>query len=208
MKEFEEAVKDLLEAIAATGKRHLEKLLDEGRATVADAAWVCVDSGLWKAHHFFSPSVSDKRILEAAEAIKARLESTKNRTIELTPAEDSSGLYRVKWAEGLIKQLPEDHKGRNSWLLNYGEKTAEPVETVELKIYSLRHGLCGTQIVIRFYDAAGKQVFVRTRSGHVKYSAQLPFIDRFEVPGGYSFYTASVVGECCYTVERLKRQPT
>lgn len=39
---------------------------------VADAAWVCVDSGFWKAHHFFSPTVSDGRILEAAEAIKER----------------------------------------------------------------------------------------------------------------------------------------
>lgn len=24
------------------------------------------------------------------------------------------------WAESLIRQLPEDHDGRNSWLLNYG----------------------------------------------------------------------------------------
>lgn len=27
---------------------------------------------------------------------------------------------RTKWAEGLIRQLPEDHDGRNSWLLNHG----------------------------------------------------------------------------------------
>jgi hypothetical protein len=26
----------------------------------------------------------------------------------------------LKWAEGLILQLPEHHNGRNSWLLNYG----------------------------------------------------------------------------------------
>lgn len=25
-----------------------------------------------------------------------------------------------KWAEGLIRQLPEKHEGRNSWLLNFG----------------------------------------------------------------------------------------
>lgn len=39
--------------------------------------------------------------------------------IQLTPAEIQSGLDRVRWAEGLIRQLPETHEGRNSWLLNY-----------------------------------------------------------------------------------------
>lgn len=51
------------------------------------------------------------------------------RVIELTPAEIQSGLDRVKRAEGLIRQLPEDHDGRNSWLLNYAavyEMDAEP----------------------------------------------------------------------------------
>lgn len=37
-----------------------------------------------------------------------------------TKAETQSGLDRVKWAEGLILQLPPNHDGRNSWLLNYG----------------------------------------------------------------------------------------
>jgi hypothetical protein len=40
--------------------------------------------------------------------------------IALTPAEVQSGFSRVKWAQGLIEQLPADHDGRNSWLLNYG----------------------------------------------------------------------------------------
>ncbi len=40
--------------------------------------------------------------------------------IFLSPAECSSGQDRVKWAEGLIRQLPVEHDGRNSWLLNYG----------------------------------------------------------------------------------------
>lgn len=42
------------------------------------------------------------------------------RCIPLTVAELQSGLDRVRWAELLIRQLPEDHEGRNSWLLNYG----------------------------------------------------------------------------------------
>jgi hypothetical protein len=41
-------------------------------------------------------------------------------TISLTAAESASSMSRVKWAEGLILQLPEAHDGRNSWLLNYG----------------------------------------------------------------------------------------
>ena len=41
-------------------------------------------------------------------------------SIQLTPAEIQSGLDRVRFAELLIKQLPENHDGRNSWLLNYG----------------------------------------------------------------------------------------
>lgn len=40
--------------------------------------------------------------------------------IELSPIEIHSGHDRIKWAEGLIKQLPTYHEGRNSWLLNYG----------------------------------------------------------------------------------------
>jgi len=40
--------------------------------------------------------------------------------IKLTLAEVQSGHDRQKWAEGLILQLPRDHDGRNSWLLNFG----------------------------------------------------------------------------------------
>lgn len=34
------------------------------------------------------------------------------------------------WAEGLIRQLPKDHEGRNSWLLNHGESE----ESFEIKV--------------------------------------------------------------------------
>jgi len=46
--------------------------------------------------------------------------------ILLDPHEIQSGHTRVDWAEGLIRQLPEDHDGRNSWLLNYGKVDAKP----------------------------------------------------------------------------------
>jgi Lar family restriction alleviation protein len=38
----------------------------------------------------------------------------------LTPSEIQSGLDRQRRAEILIEQLPPDHDGRNSWLMNYG----------------------------------------------------------------------------------------
>lgn len=40
--------------------------------------------------------------------------------IQLTNTEISSGLDRVINAEALILQLPIEHDGRNTWLLNYG----------------------------------------------------------------------------------------
>jgi hypothetical protein len=49
------------------------------------------------------------------------IELTDEKINLLTKAEIESGLSRVQWAEALIKQLPEEHEGRNSWLLNYGK---------------------------------------------------------------------------------------
>lgn len=40
--------------------------------------------------------------------------------IKLNEAEIQSGYDRVSYAENLILQLPSDHDGRNTWLLNYG----------------------------------------------------------------------------------------
>ena len=49
---------------------------------------------------------------------------------ELTAHEKQSNTSRVKFAEGLIRQLPATHDGRNTWLLNYG--TSE--EAVDLRL--------------------------------------------------------------------------
>lgn len=48
------------------------------------------------------------------------MKSNKKSIIVKTKAEIQSGSDRQRWAEGLITQLPQDHEGRNSWLLNYG----------------------------------------------------------------------------------------
>ena len=58
-----------------------------------------------------------------------------NEAIYLSKAEIESGLSRVKWAELLIKQLPEEHEGRNSWLLNYGgEKWTQMIKAGVMKL--------------------------------------------------------------------------
>ena len=49
-----------------------------------------------------------------------------NTHIKLTKSEIQSDHNRQRWAEGLIEQLPADHDGRNSWLMNFG--TSEEAE--------------------------------------------------------------------------------
>lgn len=51
---------------------------------------------------------------------KRVINHTKRLPVKLTTVEIQSGFNRVRFAEGLILQLPEDHDGRNTWLLNYG----------------------------------------------------------------------------------------
>lgn len=41
-----------------------------------------------------------------------------------TPHETQSGYNRLKHATGLIMQLPTDHDGRNTWLMNYAERNS------------------------------------------------------------------------------------
>ena len=51
-------------------------------------------------------------------------------TIKLSKMEIQSNHNRVAQAENLIKQLPDDHDGRNSWLMNYGTSlTAQDIRT-------------------------------------------------------------------------------
>lgn len=58
-------------------------------------------------------------------------------SIQLTLAEIQSGLDRVKHAEGLIRQLPTNHDGRNTWLLNYG--VSDEAESIRAR-YAARTG--------------------------------------------------------------------
>ena len=45
-----------------------------------------------------------------------------NKCIILTRTERQGGLNRQRFAELLIEELPKDHSGRNTWLLNYGTR--------------------------------------------------------------------------------------
>ena len=54
--------------------------------------------------------------------------------IKLNKSEIQSHLLRTDWAEGLILQLPKDHEGRNSWLLNYVKKEEFINHLIEKKI--------------------------------------------------------------------------
>ena len=42
--------------------------------------------------------------------------------IHLTGAEEQSGYDRLTFVEDLVRQLPENHEGRNSWILNYSNR--------------------------------------------------------------------------------------
>lgn len=69
-------------------------------------------------------AIRDKASEALLKVIDAAYPDTSN-SIQLTSAEVQSGFDRVKWAEGLIRQLPESHEGRNSWLLNFGTEETE-----------------------------------------------------------------------------------
>lgn len=67
---------------------------------------------------FMREYFSEEIVWDIVDALKQ--EPVSNNYICLTKPEIQSGFTRVQWAEGLIKQLPKHHEGRNSWLLNYG----------------------------------------------------------------------------------------
>lgn len=67
----------------------------------------------------------DRASVRAVYEALSKARVAEDGTILLSPAEVQSGHDRVKWAEGLIRQLPLDHDGRNSWLLNYGTADAD-----------------------------------------------------------------------------------
>lgn len=56
---------------------------------------------------------------------KEKAENLENqKVIKLSLAETESNFNRVNFAEKIILQLPIEHEGRNTWLLNFG-KTEE-----------------------------------------------------------------------------------
>lgn len=104
-------------------KRLGELLNEESAREVEKDWWGCQEVADLPAVHealkaFSHDSTGDAGTL----VVQAVVEALARGYIALTPAELQSGYDRVKWAEGLVRQLPLDHEGRNSWLLNYGSK--------------------------------------------------------------------------------------
>lgn len=68
--------------------------------------------------------------------------------IKLTAAEIQSGQNRQKWAEDLILNLPSEHGGRNSWLLNYGtQKEAIALREKRRLKFSKKFQACETKCI-------------------------------------------------------------
>lgn len=76
---------------------------------------------------FFVKKATKSDLIPAQEG---KTSKKKDRRILLNNVEIQSGLSRVSLAEQLIKQLPSNHNGRNSWLLNYGVDE----EAIQLRI--------------------------------------------------------------------------
>lgn len=95
-------------------RRVEEIVLDAGVRSVDDICDECLNHIL--------------EIIEQADAIHAQeVQGEQSKTIKkkhqriiLNNAEIQSGFSRVAYAERLISQLPSNHDGRNTWLLNYG----------------------------------------------------------------------------------------
>lgn len=63
-----------------------------------------------------------KTIADHIQHLEALAHAEMAPSIRLSVGEIQSGFSRVRWAEGLICQLPSHHEGAQSWLLNYGTK--------------------------------------------------------------------------------------
>jgi hypothetical protein len=74
----------------------------------------------------------DKKNYQKIDYLKESLDELQLLThvIVLNNVEQRSKLTRVLSAEHLIQQLPKEHQGRNSWLLNYGVEE----ESIQMRV--------------------------------------------------------------------------
>lgn len=103
-----------------------------GRWKKLDYGFARWHEGFKEAEHILNSRVKDYR--EGYGRILREFTEYQKNSISLTTAEVQSGFTRVKWAEGLIKQLPDTHEGRNSWLLNYGTRECQVCEGTGIAI--------------------------------------------------------------------------
>lgn len=96
-----------------------------GVHTLADAA---LQNEFELAHRFVT-ATNERREREAVQqAARTATEPCDCQAYPIlgheTPHETQSGYNRLKHATGLIMQLPTDHDGRNTWLMNYAERNS------------------------------------------------------------------------------------
>ena len=110
---------------APSGMTQLEEVIVFGRQVAAkkwDSKLDLRKEALGDLALFFSDAKQAKDAIEyfreQAQEIERLLWALGSK---VGPAEWQSKLSRVHWAEGLIRQLPDHHDGRNSWLLNYSQ---------------------------------------------------------------------------------------
>lgn len=100
-------------------------ILEDKPVFVANRIW-CKING----QGFVIGDLVDDQLLLLSEKSERVIESHEINNFTLNPPEPSAlidGKYDpLRWAEGLIKQLPENHEGRNSWLLNHGHDNRKP----------------------------------------------------------------------------------
>lgn len=97
-------------------KRVLNALISSQRIMVNELAILSGQNreGYGKINHYLD--LAEKTLNSDPEQAEIN-----NTVIKLSNHEIQSGIDRIQIAEHLIQKLPEDHEGRNTWLLNYGK---------------------------------------------------------------------------------------
>lgn len=113
-----------------------EELAKAGNANPTPVSYDDIDRDHLKAQVNLTNAQAVLRLAEAANSLNminatAEEQGVLRLITALLPVKpepikaESSATSPIRWAEGLIRQLPVDHDGRNSWLLNYGSSIAE-----------------------------------------------------------------------------------
>ena len=133
--DYTDASKEVADALTAMGLKWGDGDRTECEYIVWDDVYnmilnsTCHDENkLPQAEFLARAAVTAKKLGLVAKEEPEPVQQMDVKYIRLRPSEIQSGSDRVRWAEGLIRQLPDGHNGRDSWLLNYaGDKHAKDI---------------------------------------------------------------------------------